>query len=331
MGQVGRRRFLATAGAAAVLAPRWLFAQGVRRPRIGYLLLTPITEPPSRERQAFLDGLRDYGYVPDKTVEMIYRSAEGEAAFIEATCQDLLKQGPDLIVASGAVAVLGAKEATRSVPIVMLALGDPVGIGAVPSLAKPGGNLTGVSFISSDLAPKRLQLARECVPKARRLAIFWDKRNSNARAEMRATLAAANQLGLVAESLGLASDAELARALGRLASSKPDILYVVFEGQLAAGNRTMLAEFGLQQRIPTVSGWSFLTEAGGLLSYAPDIPAMFRRAAYYVDRVLKGAKPADLPIELPTKVDLVINLRTASTIGITVPRELILRADQVIE
>jgi putative ABC transport system substrate-binding protein len=188
-----------------------------------------------------------------------------------------------------------------------------------------------VSFISSDLAPKRLQLAKECVPAAKRLAIVWDRRNANSRAESRAVVAAATQFGLVGEPFGLASDAELARALGRLATSKPDILYVTFEGSLAAGNRTTLAEFGLQQRILLVSGWSFLTEAGGLLSYAPDIPAMFHRAAYYVDRVLKGAKPAELPIEMPTKVDLTINLRTAKTIGVSVPHALLLRADRVIQ
>jgi putative ABC transport system substrate-binding protein len=326
-----KRRALLVLGAGVALASHGLLARSARVPRIGYLLLSPLTEPPSRERQAFLDGLREHGYVPGKTVEIIYRSAEGEPEFIDATCRDLLDQNPDVITVSGALAVLGAKKATRSIPIVMLAVGDPVGIGAVPSLAKPGGNLTGVSFISSELAPKRLQLAKECVPKAKRLAMIWDNRNANAHVESRAVLAAAKQLGLEAEPLGLASDAELARVLGRLAAGKPDLIYVAFEGGLAAANRTTFAEFGLRQRVPIVSGWSFLTEAGGLLSYAPDIPAMFRRAAYYVDRVLKGTKPAQLPIELPTKVDLAINLKTAKAIGVNIPRELLLRADRVIE
>ena len=181
------------------------------------------------------------------------------------------------------------------------------------------------------MAPKRLQFARECLPRAKRLATIWDNRNANARAESRAVLAAARQIGLDNEPLGLGSDAELSRVLRRLAAAKPDVMYVVFEGGLAAGNRATLADFGLRQQVPIVSGWSFLTEAGALLSYAPDIAAMFRRSAYYVARALKGAKPADLPIELPTKVDLVINLRTARTIGIIVPRQLLLRADRVIE
>lgn len=326
-----KRRALIVAGTAFAAAPRWLLGQAARRPRIGYLLLVPLTEQPSRERQAFLDGLLEQGYVSGTSVEIVYRSAEGETEFIDDACRDLLAQNPDVIAAPGAIAVLAAKKATRSVPIVMLAVGDPVGIGAVSSLAKPGGNVTGVSFISSDLAPKRLQFAKECAPHAKRLAAIWDRRNANARAESRAVLAAAKQLGLAAEPLGLASDAELARALGRLAAARPEIVYVAFEGGLAAGNRTALAEFGLRQRVPIVSGWSFLTEAGALLSYAPDIPAMFRRAAYYVGRVLKGTKPAALPIELPTKVDLVVNLRTARTIGVSVPRGLLLRADRVIE
>jgi len=326
-----KRRALLALGAGAVVAPRWLLAQRARIPRIGYLLLTPITEPPSRERQAFLDGLREFGHVPGETVEIVYRSAEGELEFMDAASRELLAQKPDVIAVSGSAAVLAAKKATRTVPIVMLALGDPVGVGAVSSLAKPGGNITGVSFLSSDLAPKRLQLAKECVPGAKRLAVVWDRRNANSRVESLAVVAAANQLGLAAESLGLGSDAELARVLGRLAGRKPDILYVTFEGGLAAANRTTLAEFGLQQRIAVVSGWSFATEAGGLLSYAPDIPAMFRRGAYYVDRVLKGAKPAQLPIEQPTRVELAINLKTAKAIGVSIPRELLLRADRVFD
>ncbi len=326
-----KRRALLALGAGAVFAPRWLHAQSSRLPRIGYLLYTSLMDPPSRERQAFLDGLRELGHVPGRSVELIYRSAEGESDFMDGICQDLVNQRPDVIAVSGTEAVLAAKKATRTIPIVMLALGDPVGVGVVSSLARPGGNVTGVSFISSDLAPKRLQLARECVPGAKRLAVIWDRRNANSRAESRAVQAVAKQMGLTTEPLGQASDAELARTLGRLASVKPDILYVTFEGGLAAANRTVIAEFGLRQRVPIVSGWSFLTEAGGLLSYAPDLPAMFRRAAYYVDRVLKGAKPDQLPIELPTKIDLTINLRTAREIGVDIPRALLLRADRLIE
>ena len=329
MPRLVRRQFLLAAG--ALLAARRSAGQTTgRMPRIGYLLFGSRTEPPSRERRAFLDGLREFGRIPGRTIEIVYRSAEGEADFMPAVAQELVGLEPDLIAVSGTVAVLAAKRATRTIPIVMLAQGDPVGIGAVPSLAHPAGNVTGVSFLSSDLAPKRLQLSMECIPGLRRVAIISDRNNSNSQAEAHATLDTAETFGLVAESLPQGSSRELAKTLRRLANERPGLLYVTFEGGLAATNRTALAEFGLHHRVPVVSGWHFLTEAGGLLSYAPDIPAMFRRGAYYVDRVLKGAKPADLPIEQPTQVELVLNLRTATAIGVEFPRQLLLQADRII-
>jgi len=326
-----RRREAILALLAWAAAPRAGFAQRARRPRIGYLLLSPVTDAPSRERQAFLDGLRELGYVPGKTVEIVYRSAENEPAFMDDVARDLVKLGVEVIATSGSVATLSAKRATRDVPIVMLALGDPVGVGAVTSLARPGGNVTGVSFISSDLAPKRVQLIKELVPDAKRIAIVWDTRNANARNEAAATVTAARTLGMLPESLGMSSDANLARTLEALATRRTDVLYAAFEGGLIASNRTLIAEFGLRHRLPVVSGWSFLSEAGGLMSYAPDIPAMFHRAAFYVHRVLQGEKPESLPIELPTRVELVINLKTAKALGIAVPRSILLRADRVIE
>lgn len=326
-----KRRAFLLCSALLGAAPQLARGQTERRRRIGYLLLNPVSEPPSRERRAFLEGLRELGHIPGKTVELIYGSAEGEPEFMDSIAEDLVKRNPEVIAVSGALAVHSAKKATRDIPIVMLALGDPIGTGIVTSLARPDANVTGVSFISSDLTPKRLQLALECVPEVKQVSVVWDRRNANSRAESRVAVAVAKSLGLSVESLGMGSDAELARALARLATSRPGLLYVTFEGGLAAANRTSVAEFGLRHRIPIVSGWEFLTEAGALLSYAPDIPAMFRRAAYYVDRVLNGAMPAQLPIEQPTKVELVINLRTAKSIGVRVPRELLVRADRLIE
>jgi len=330
---MNRRGFIESTGALLALAaaPRRGLAQRARPPRIGYLLLSPVTDLPSRERQAFLDGLRELGYVPGKSVEIVYRSAESEPLFMDEVAQDLVKLGVDVIVAAGTLAILSAIKATRKVPIVMLAQGDPVGVGAVSSLARPEGNVTGVSFISSDLAPKRVQLIKELVPHAKRIAIMWDTRNANARNEAAATVTAARALGMEPESLGLSSDAQLARTLEMLARRRPDVLYAAFEGGLVGSNRTIIAEFGVRHRMPVVSGWSFLSEAGGLMSYAPDIPAMFHRAAFYVHRVLQGEKPQALPIELPTRVELVINLRTARTLGLAVPHSLLLRADRVIE
>jgi putative ABC transport system substrate-binding protein len=323
-----RRRFLASACAVAVA--RIASAQS-RVPRIGYLLAVPISDRPTRERQAFLDGLRQHGYVPGKNVEILYHSAQNAPEFIDDVCQDLLAQKVDVIVAGGAIAVLAAKKCTRTVPVVMLALGDPVEIGAVKSLARPEANLTGVAYLSTELAGKRIELVRELVPAAKRVAVLWDARNSNARAESAATIEAATRVGLKVESLALSADAELPRLMSELKSNRPDVLYVVVESGLVGNNRTYIAQAALEQRVPLVSGWSFLTEAGGLVSYAPDFLSIFRRSASYVDRILKGAKPADLPIELPRNVELVVNVKTAKALGIAIPNSFLVRADRVIE
>jgi putative ABC transport system substrate-binding protein len=324
---MNRRSFLAVVG--AVLAAD-AGAQS-RVPRIGYLLAVALSDPPSRDRQAFLDGLRQLGYVPGKNVEIIYRSAQNEPEFIDDVCQDLVAQKVDVIVAAGAVAVMGAKRCTRTVPVVMQALGDPVGIGAVQSLSRPEANLTGVTFLSSDLAGKRVELIRELIPHAKQVALLSDARNANAGAESQATVQALTRIGMRAEPFELKSEVELGRFFGQLKSLRPDALYVVFEGGLVGNNRTYIAQATLEQRLPTVSGWSFFTEAGGLVSYAPDIPSMFRRSASYVDRILKGAKPGDLPIEQPRNVELVVNLKTAKALGIKITHSFLVRADRVIE
>jgi len=323
-----RRRFLAALSALVAASS----ATGrARMPRIGYLLFSPLSETPTLERQAFLEGLREHGYVPGTNIEIVYQSAQNEAEFIDDICQDLVAQKIDLIVASGTIAVMAAKKCTSALPVVIQALGDPIGIGAVRSLARPEANLTGVTFLSSELAGKRVQLLKELVPAANRVAVLWHGRNQNARVESEATLEALKRLGMKPESLEVQSDADLPRWLDQLKASRPDALYVAFEGGLVAGNRTYLAEFALRERIPLISGWSFLTEAGGLMSYAPDIPSMFRRSASYVDRILKGAKPGELPIEQATRVELVLNMKTAKSLGITVPQSVLVRADRVIQ
>jgi putative ABC transport system substrate-binding protein len=322
-----RRDMLLAALALPALAAR---AQG-RMPRIGYLVLTSVTEPPSRERQAFLDGLRERGYVPGKTIEIDYASAENDPDFLEAVCRDLVARKPQLIAVAGAEALMMAKKITPAIPIVMLAVGDPVGIGAVQSLSRPGGNITGVSFLSSDLASKRLEMLREIVPKVKRVMVLWHAANPNADVEARAAVEGAKKLGLVPEERPVSSDREVAAALDAMASRRPDALYITITAGLLAAHRTLIAEAALKQRVPSVAGWSFFAEAGGLMSYAPDIPGTFHRAAYYVERILKGTKPADLPIELPTRVEFVVNLKTARALGLKVPREVLLRADRVIE
>lgn len=317
--------------AAMLAAPLAALAQPARRRRVGYLLATSLTEVPSPERQAFLDGLRELGYVPGKNIEIVYQSAQNAVEFVEDLCRDMVKEGVDVIVVSGAISLLAAKRCTATVPIVFMAVGDPVGVGAVKSLSRPEGNITGVSFLSSELAGKRVQLVRDLVPGARRIALVWDSRNANARAESAATQAAAARLRLKAHPYPVASDRDLSAALARIRAVRPDALYVAFEGGIVASNRTLIAEFGRREHLPVVSGWSFLTEAGGLVSYAPSIPVMFRRSASYVDRILKGAKPSELPIEQASTVELVINLKTAREIGVEIPQSMLIRADRVIE
>ncbi len=325
-----RRRFVVVIG-GALAAPRLAFAQRGRAPRIGYLLLTPVVVPPSPERQAFLEGMHALGYTPGKNFEIVYRSAEGELDFMDDLAREIVAAGVDVVVASGAAPILSAKRATRTIPIVMLAVGDPVGIGAVKSVARPGVNVTGVSFISSELAPKRIQLVKELLPRARTVAVLWDVQNANAGEEAVATQAAVRALGMTPQSLPVARDADLGGILARLGARRPDVLYVAFEGRLVASNRHLLAQFGLQQRVPLVAGWSRIVEAGGLLSYAPDIPAMFGRAASYVHRILSGERPETMPIEMPTRVELVVNRATARKLSIPIPHSLLLRADRVIE
>jgi putative ABC transport system substrate-binding protein len=326
-----KRRTLLACGVAALALPA-LAARAQRRlPRIGYLLLGSVTEPPSRERQAFLDGLRERGYVPGKTIEILYASAENDPGFLDTACRELVAKKPDLIAVSGAEAVLAAKTATSTIPIVMLAIGDPEAIGAVQSLARPGGNITGASFLSSDLASKRLELMRAIVPRAKRVMVLWARTNPNAQAEARAAIEGVRTLGLVPDGRPVDTDREVVAALEAMGPAQTDVLYVAFSGGLIASNRTLIAESAIRHRVPALAGWSFFAEAGGLMSYAPDIPATFHRGAYYVERILKGAKPADLPIELPTRVEFVLNLKTARALGLKIPKELLLRADRVIE
>ena len=323
------RRTLLAALCLALAVPAG--AQRGRVPMIGYLLVTPLSEPPSRERQAFLDGLRTFGRVPGRNLEIVYASAEGRPEFVDDVARDLVLRKPDVIVASGAVAVLAARRATAEIPIVIMAVGDPVGIGAVQSLSRPDGNVTGVSFISSDLAGKRVQLMSDMLPALRRVAVMWDPRNANAQSEVEATFAAIARLGIADARFPIGAESGISAALERIGALRPDALYVAFEGGTVMEYRSTIGEFGVRHRVPVVSGWSALTDAGGLLSYAPDLPAMFRRSAYYVHRILEGAAPRDLPVEQASTVKMVVNMHTARALGIAVPPSLLLRADRVIQ
>jgi len=301
-----------------------------RRPKILYFTLSPLSDPPSRERQAFLDGLRERGYVPGRNIEIVYRTAEGAEDFLDDMAQDAVAQKPDVIVVLGGVPLAAMRKATSTIPIVAT-IGDPLISGGVRSLSRPEGNVTGVSFLSTELAAKRVQLIKEFLPGAKRVAVLWDSRSATASTESRRTMEALRRLEVAAVPFALASEAELRAAMVRMRESRPDVLYVVLEGTLVGSNRAAIAEFGLKSRIAVVSGYAFLTEAGGFMSYAPDIAALFRRSVSYVDRILKGAKPSELPVEQAETVELIVNMKTAKALGISVPHALLVRADNVIE
>jgi len=327
---VSRRKALAALLALAAM-PAGLRAASDRLPRIGYLVLESMREVPSRERLAFLEGLRDLGLIEGETLDIVYRSAENEADFLRPMCEELLAEKVDVLATVGALPTLACLETTRSVPIVFLAAGDPIGIGAAETLARPGRNATGVSYILSDLAGKRVEFLRLVAPNAQRVAFIWDQTHRESHIESDTARASAARLGIRADSVPVDSQPALRAGLERIARNRPDALYVSFVAGVIARNRTTIAEFGIRHRLPVISGWSYITEAGGLLSYAPDIQAMFRRSAYYVDRILKGTKAAELPIEQATKIELVVNLGTARKLGITLPPEIVLHADRVIE
>ena len=300
-------------------------------PRIGYLVLSPLTEPPSPERAAFLDGLRELGWIESKTVAIEYRSAKWNPELFEDLAEELARLKVDVIVtAGGDTAPKAARRATRTIPIVMAASGDPVSEGLVASLARPGGNVTGVSLMAPEISAKRLELLKEAAPRVTRLAVLWNPAFRGGDLELRATQAGAHALRLTVRSFEIKSADELARAFSVLERERPDALIMFFD-PLTSGFRELVADFAKKHRLPTVFGAREFAQTGGLMSYAPNIAEGFRRAAGYVDRILKGAKPGELPIEQPTKFELVVNLKTARAIGLTLPRSILLRADEVIE
>jgi putative ABC transport system substrate-binding protein len=300
-------------------------------PKIGYLALESIREQPSRQRQAFLEGLAEFGLVAGKSIEIVYRSAENEPEFLPAMCEELLDEKISVLATVGEQPTLACLKTTRTVPIVFLAAGDPIGFKAAESLARPTRNATGVSYILSGLAGKRIEFLRLAVPAAKRVAFLWDRRNRESQIEVQVARAAAEKLGIRAIPMPIDTQADLNARFEQIAGERPDAIYVSFAAGVIARNRTAIVDVGLGHRLPVISGWRFMTEAGGLLSYSPDIPSMFRRSAYYVDRILKGAQPGELPIEQATKIELMINLRTARRLGLTMPADLLLRADRVIE
>jgi putative ABC transport system substrate-binding protein len=324
-----RREFITLVSGAAVAWPLPLSAQQqAKLPTIGFL--GPLASSAmSQWTEAFVQRLRELGWIEGRTVAIEYRWGEGRSERFPDIVAEFVRLKVSVIVTGGTAAVIAAKQATSVIPIVFGSVADPVGTGLVASLARPGGNVTGLSNQSADLPGKRFELLREIVPGLRRLAIMANVSNPSNVLEMSESQAAARTLGLDVVKLEIRRAEDIAPAFESL-KGDADALYVVTDA-LVNTNRVRLNTLALGARLPTMLGEKGYVESGGLMSYGPNFPALYRRAAEYVDKILRGAKPADLPVEQPTKFDLVINLTTAKALGLTVPPTMLARADEVIE
>jgi putative ABC transport system substrate-binding protein len=302
--------------------------------RIGYLAMTGGAGSPLAE--AFRQGLQDLGYIEGKTMAIAYRSAEGKPERLPNLAAELVQLPVDVIVARTSGAAQAAKNTTTTVPIVMVVDADPVRIGLVASLARPGGNLTGLTGMAIELGGKQLELLREAVPSLARVAVLWNAGAAPMTDLFRGIQAAAPVLGVTVQPLGVQEAKEIDSALAALTEDRPDALFMIAD-VLTRGHTRQVVDFAAQHQIPTMfEGRGPVAEEGpvakgALMSYGPSLTDLLRRAAYYVDRILKGAKPGDLPVERPMKFELVINLKTAKALGLTIPPTLLFQADEVIK
>jgi len=302
-----------------------------KMPRIGYLSPGSATDP-MRERflEAFRQGLRELGYVEGQNIAIESRWTEGVYGRLPALAADLVHLKVDVIVVTGGEATRAARQATRTIPIVMTVVNDPVGSGLVASLAHPGGNVTGLTVMSPDLTGKQLQLLKEMVPKVSRVALLRNPDNLADTAMLREAEAAAHALGVRLQTLEARNPQEIDNAFAAMTRELAGALLILPDNMLLS-QRSQIAELAVKRRLPSIRQSSAFAEAGGLMSYGANYLDLMRRAAPFVDRILKGAKPADLPVAQPTKFELVINLRTAKAIGLTIPPTLLQRADQIID
>jgi len=324
-----RREFIRLLGGAAAGWPLVARAQRpTKPPTIGYLSGgSPSTE--SQRIAAFVLQLHELGWIEGRNVAIEYRWTEGRNDRVAEIASEFVRLNVDVIVTIGTPAALAAKQATSVIPVVFTTVADPVGSGLVASLARPAGNVTGLSIQQTDLAGKRLEFLREVVPGLGRLAILANVGNPATELEMNDVQAAARTLGLEAATSEIRRAEDIAPAFGAL-KGHTEALYVVGDA-LINTNRVRISTLALAARLPTMHALRDYVEAGGLMSYGPNLTDLFRRAAGYVDKILRGAKPGDIPVEQPTKFELVINLTTAKALGITVPPQVVARADEVIE
>ena len=300
--------------------------QPTKVPRIG--VLWPTSDHPYL--QAFRQGLRDLGYVEGQTIVIEYRYARGKDDRLPDLAAELVRLQVGAILTWGTPATQAAKQATRAIPIVMGTIADPVTAGLVASLARPGGNVTGLTSISRELAGKRLELTMEVIPGLSRVAVLSNPANPGAVLNLRETEAAARSRGMRLQVLQVRGPNDFESAFEAAAKERAGAL-VVLPDPLFSQHAKRLVDLAAKHRLPAMYYTKEFVDAGGLMSYAPSYPDMFRRAASYVDKILKGAKPGDLPVEQPTRFELVINLKTAKALGLTIPQSVLIRADQVIQ
>jgi putative ABC transport system substrate-binding protein len=326
-----KRRAVILGLGATLLSPLMARAQQPKLLRIGYLEAGARADPVVQNlRRQFLLGLRDLGHVEGRNFTMEDRNADGALERLKTQAVELVRLPVDIIVTGGDAPIRAARGATDKIPIVMTIHSDPVGSGLVSSLARPGGNVTGMSALASDMAGKRVELLKEVVPGASRVAVLWNSSNQSKVTEWQDTQAAAKAFGLTLQSVEARSAGELDAALASIGRERPDAL-ITFTESLTLAFRERIGRFALEQRLPMIAELREFAVVGGLATYGTSRPDLWRRAASHVDKIARGANSAELPVEQPTRFELVINLKAATAIGVEVPPMLLGRADEVIE
>jgi putative tryptophan/tyrosine transport system substrate-binding protein len=299
-------------------------------PRIGYLTgVSPSTN--SARHETFRQGLRELGYVEGKNIVIEWRSAEGKFDRLPALAAELVRLKVDIIVTGGGATTRAVKEATTTIPIVMTQDGDPVGNGFVASLARPGGNITGLATLAPEISGKRLELLKEIVPRLSRVAVLGNSAQPGNAQTLREVELAANAFGVQLQYLDVLGPKDIATGFRAAGKGRADAVLILLPGLVATAERPQIADLAAKRRLPAIYDRPEAVESGGLMSYGVSTADLDRRAATYVDKILKGAKPADLPVEQPKKFDLIINLKAAKQIGLTIPSNVLVRADKVIK
>ena len=327
-----RRTFIGTLAGGLVAGSLAVGAQPAGKMwRIGFLSTGFREGPGSDVRLApFLDGLRELGYVEGRNVTLETRYAEGRTERFPALVAGLVDLKVDILVATSTPGALAAKQATSTIPIVMAAVGEPVEVKLVDSLAHPGGNITGLSLSAPQLAAKRLDLLKQALPKLSQVTVVWNSANQGMQARFQETQSGASLLGLAMRSIAIQSPDDFDALFEALTRARPESLLVLAD-TVTVANRQRTLDFAAKNRVPAIYEVRAFVDDGGLMSYGINMSDHYRRAAFHVDKIIRGAKPADLPIEQPTKFELVINLKTARTLGLALPPALLQRADQLIE